>query len=380
MAIRTHVSKNGSIIASGDSSMLQYGKDTYSYMWPRDAAISAVALAKAGDFNASRRFFEFCNDVISPEGYFMHKYRPDKALGSSWHPWVKDGKPELPIQEDETALVICALWNHFELSRDLEFIEDIYNSMIRRASDFMVSYRDRKTGLPRPSYDLWEMKFGTNTFTASSVYGALVAAGKFANLLGKDESAKKYENAAQEIKSGIIKHLFNQENKTFYKLVNFVNGKPVYDSTIDISSVYGLYKFGVLKHDDPVLKKAFEVALERLTVKTEVGGIARFEGDVYHGFGGNIPGNPWFITTLWMTQYNIEFLKKESDAADIVSQLMWPVKWALPSGILSEQLNPYNGQQISAAPLTWSHAEYVITVIKYLEKLEGFGICKVCDP
>ena len=39
----------------------------------------------------------------------MHKYRPDKSLGSSWHPWVRNGKPELPIQEDETALVIYAL-------------------------------------------------------------------------------------------------------------------------------------------------------------------------------------------------------------------------------------------------------------------------------
>jgi len=141
VTIRTHVSFNGSIIASGDSDMLQDGRDTYSYMWPRDAAISAIALARAGDFNASKLFFEFCKDVISPEGYFMHKYRPDKSLGSSWHPWVRDGKPVLPIQEDATALVIYALWTHFELSKDLEFIETIYNTLIKNAAGFMLNYR-----------------------------------------------------------------------------------------------------------------------------------------------------------------------------------------------------------------------------------------------
>jgi GH15 family glucan-1,4-alpha-glucosidase len=80
--IRTHTAKNGAIIASSDSDMLQFGRDTYAYVWPRDGAISALALASAGDFNASKRFFEFCRDTISPYGYFMHKYRPDKALGS----------------------------------------------------------------------------------------------------------------------------------------------------------------------------------------------------------------------------------------------------------------------------------------------------------
>src|SRR3989344_8801051 len=101
--IRSHVSKNGSIIASGDSEMLQFGRDYYEYVWPRDAAFATIALAKAGDFNTSSRFFKFCEDVITEEGYFMHKYRPDKALGSSWHPWIRDWKKQFPIQEDETA-------------------------------------------------------------------------------------------------------------------------------------------------------------------------------------------------------------------------------------------------------------------------------------
>ena len=301
--IRVHVSTNGAIIASGDSEMLQFGRDYYEYVWPRDAAFAAVSLAKVGDFNASRRFFQFCQDVVTEEGYFMHKYRPDKSLGSSWHPWVREGKKQFPIQEDETALVIYALWKYFELSKDLEFIEDLYNPLIKKSAEFMVSFRDEKTGLPAASYDLWERVYGINTFTSASVYAALISASRFADLLGKKESKERYQAAADEIKKGILKYLYDEKEEYFYKLIDSSQTKPQIDRTVDMSSIYGIYKFEVLPIDDARVKKALEKTIERLEVKTEVGGIARFEGDSYHFKGGNYPGNPWVITTMWLAQY-----------------------------------------------------------------------------
>ena len=95
-------------------------------MWPRDGALVAHALDLAGYQEPPRRFFEFCADVLTPEGYLLHKYKPDGSLGSSWHPWIGpngDGgaqTPQLPIQEDETALAIWALWKHFQRYRDIE--------------------------------------------------------------------------------------------------------------------------------------------------------------------------------------------------------------------------------------------------------------------
>lgn len=376
LIIRTHVSYNGAIIASGDSDMLQYGRDTYSYVWPRDAAIATLALIKSGDFNASRRFFEFCNKIITPDGYFMHKYRPDRSLGSSWHPWVHDGQTQLPIQEDETALVVYTLWSYFEMSKDLEFVESVYNGLIKKGAEFMTNYIDDKTGLPKESYDLWEMKYGTSTFTSSAVYGALNVAARFAKLLGKEKVAVKYQNVADKIKEGILKYLYNEKDGYFYKLIS----GSLIDKTIDISSIYGIYRFGVLEFNDPKLKKAFEKTKEILEVKTSVGGFARFEGDQYHNPGGNIPGNPWIVTTLWNAQYRTDLVKSQSELPDVVSLFSWVANHALPSGVLSEQLNAYTGEQLSASPLIWSHAEYVLSIIKYMEKLEELDICKVCYP
>ncbi len=378
--LRTHVGYNGSIIASGDSDLLQYGRDTYAYVWPRDAAFCAIALEKAGDFNASSRFFKFASEIITSEGFFMHKYRPDKSLGSSWHPWVREGQKNFPIQEDETAEVIYALWQHYELSRDLEFIESVYNGLIKKAADFMVSYRDEKTGLPKASYDLWEQDYGIHTFTASAVYGALLAAAKFAKLLGKLESERKYIDTAESIKESIMKYLYDREEGVFYKYINTEGKHPQINRTLDMSSVYGIYKFQVLAADDVLLKRCIEKTVSKLEVKTPIGGIARYEGDAYHFRGGDIPGNPWVITTMWLAQYYIEIAKSESDMEPVRRLISWAVKRANSAGILAEQYDPYTGEHISASPLAWSHAEYVTTIINYLEKLEKLGVCKACYP
>ncbi len=377
--IRAHAASNGAIIASGDSEMLQFGRDYYRYVWPRDASLTAIALTKAGDYNASKRFFEFCCDIITSEGYFMHKYRPDKSLGSSWHPWVHGNKAQLPIQEDETALVIYALWKYYEFSHDIEFIEGIYNKLIKKASDFMVSYLDDKTGLPKASYDLWEQEYGISTFTVSTVYGALVSASKFATLLGKSESALKYKESAESIKKAILKYLYNPDENIFYKSINPENIKERTNKTIDFSSVYGIYKFEVLEKDDERLTKSFKNTYERLRVKTEVGGFARYEGDAYHFMGGNYPGNPWIITEMWVAQYLILNAKSENELKPVQEYLEWACKYAGSAGTLPEQLDPYNGSHLSASPLVWSHAEYVITVISYMEKLEELGVSKAVN-
>lgn len=390
LIIRSHVSSNGAIIASGDSDMLHHGRDTYSYVWPRDGAIAAEALDKAGDSNVAKRFFEFSNDIISEEGYFMHKYRPDKSLGASWHPWVRNGRMELPIQEDGTALILDALWKHYERSKDLEFVESIYNSLIKKSAEFLLSYTDKEFGLPNPSYDLWEEKHGISTFTSGAVYAALIAASNFARLLGKSDSSKRYKDGAEKIKAAVLKYMYNEKDGWFSKLINFsedvsgsdikADGRFVYDNTLDMSSVYAIYRFGILSAEDERLQHAINAVEEKLWCKTDVGGVARYVGDNYYRSTDDVPGNPWFITTLWLAQYYLLRAKSEKELDKPKEIFKWVAKYSLPSGILSEQIHPRTGEQISAAPLIWSHAEFVASVILYLEKLEELGICLTCYP
>lgn len=368
LIIRTHVDNTGGIIASCDSGMLQYGRDNYSYVWHRDASFVAMALDKAGQHEASRRFFEFCIDTITDAGYFFHKYRSDKALGSSWHGWVsREGKPRLPIQEDETALVISALWRHYEYTKDLEFIERVYNPLIKKASDFLLGFRD-KSLLPKPTYDLWEQRWGIHTFTVSTVYDALVSASNFASLLGKDSEQKLYREAAYEVREALIKYLYNKNSNYFYKYIDFEDEKILHDETIDASSFYGVFKFDLLESEDEMLKNAHKTFENTLNIQTEIGGISRYVGDDYYKVSENASSNPWIITTLWKAQFLIKVAKNKKDLIEVKNILNWVTKRTLNNALLPEQVNPYTGEILSATPLIWSHAEFVTTVAEYLEK------------
>ncbi len=367
--IRTHTDNRGGIIASSDSDMLNQGRDSYSYVWPRDAAITCLALDSAGHIDVTQRFFTFMAKRLEPDGYLMHKYRVDGVLGSSWHPWVQNGVFKLPIQEDETATVLYMLAQHYTVAKDLELIESLYNPFIEKAADFMCRYIEEETGLPVDSYDLWEEKYGSSTYTAASVYGALHAAADLSAILGKRENAKRYRDQAELIKKAILAHLYDVNMGSFIKLIRHERSGLVYDRTVDISSFYGLIAFGVLDSTDKRIQSSFALVEERLKVPTQYGGYMRYEGDRYYKTGADAPPNAWCITTLWVAQYHIKSAKTKKDLEKAYGIVCWVYDRATKSGILPEQIHPYTGEHLSTAPLVWSHSEFVITVDMYLKKL-----------
>lgn len=366
--MRAHTDNHGGILASADSGNVQYGGDTYGYIWPRDAAFTAWVYDMIGFPDLSKKFFIFANDVLTSEGYVLHKYQPDHSLGSSWHPWVKDGKRQLAIQEDETAILLVGLWEHYIRAKDLEFIESLYNDFIKKAAEFMMRYRDISSGLPLPSYDLWEEKFAVSPFTASVIYGGLVSAGHFAKTLGKEDDASLFYSEAENMRKAIISHLWDESGKYFFKLVG---DKLEKDPNLDSSCFYGVFKFGLISPDDSRMREAFNIINDRLSRNIKVGGRARYEGDQYCKVREDTPGNPWFISTLWFTQYKIAVASSAAELEGVIQDLEWVAKMA-KFGMLSEQINPDTGEAISATPLTWSHAEFVRTLLEYDKKRKQF--------
>ena len=380
LVIRTQLDNNGAVIAANDSDIASLSRDTYSYMWPRDGSLVAYALDIASYSELTRRFFNFCRDLLHRDGYFLHKYTPDGELASSWHPWFSGGEPRLPIQEDETALVLWALWKHFDRHRDIEFLKNLYRPLVKKAADFMVSYRDAN-GLPKPSWDLWEERWGLHAFTCGAVHAGLRAAARIADFFGETDLAAKYQQAAAEVKAGMARHMYLADEGRFARMV-VPDGRGGYapDRTID-ASVYGVWYFGTFAPHDPMVVSTMQTIENRLWVKTDVGGVARYENDYYHQVSKDVekvPGNPWFICTLWLAQYRIAAAKTLDQLEASLPILEWVASRTLPSGVLAEQINPYTDQPLSVSPLTWSHATVVAAVIEYLKKLETLVVCDGC--
>lgn len=367
--MRVHTDARGGIIASSDTDILNQGRDTYSYVWPRDSAFTAYAFCRAGYVDVAKRYFMFMAERIEPAGYLMHKYRVDGVLGSSWHPWVRDGMMELPIQEDETAIVLFTLGQYHALAEDIEFIESLYNTFIEPAADFLAGYIDPENDLPLGSYDLWEEKYGTSTYTAATVYGALLVAADFSALLGKRDNALKYRARAERMQRAIMEHLYDPHTGTFVKLVRREHdGTYTIDRTLDMSSIHGVTTFGVLGVHDVRAEKAFLAMEAALRVPGAVGGHMRYVGDNYYRTGQDQSPNPWCISTLWVAQYHIRSARTRSELEPAYALLEWVRAHASSSGILPEQLHPNTGAHLSTAPLVWSHAEYIHTVYEYEKK------------
>jgi len=373
LIVRAQMDNDGAIIAAND--LYMQGTDNYSYMWPRDGAMVAYALDEVGYEEPTKRFFQFCADIITSDGYFLHKYNPDHSYGSSWLPWVANGKLQIPIQEDETALVIWSFWHHFQKHQNIEFVKLFYEPLVIKSGDFLLRYRNEDTGLPLPSYDLWEERFGIHTFTTSAVCAGLLAASNFAEIFGESNKASQFRSACEKMKSAMDNYLYNKEYGRFLRTVVPKNNGYEHDLTVD-SSMYGTFTFGTYDVHDEKVKNTMQSIQENLTVKTNIGGIARYKGDQFNHVTmdiQNVPGNPWIICNLWMAQYTIAKANTISELLEAVPILQWVARCATESGMLPEQVHPYTGQPTSVSPLTWSHGEFILTIQKFVKKLNSLN-------
>lgn len=368
LIVHTQIDKGGAILAANDHDVTERATDHYSYLWTRDGAFVANALDLAGYSHLTRKFFDFCGKIVHKDGYFLQKYNPDGTLASGWHAaWDIHRKEKLfPIQEDETALILWALWEHYDRYRDIEFAHRMYRKLTIPCADFLESFRDPATGLPKPSWNLWEDRHGVHTFTCATVVAGLKAAANFAVLFAEYESAERYSAAAEEVVAAMREHLYDTELGRFLRsLQSTGRGTFAPDTTVD-ASLFAVFYLGCISPDDEMVVKTMESIRTHLTV---AGGIARFQQDGYMRVSDTIVGNPWFICTLWMADYYIASARSESDLKPAMEIIEWVVERALPSGVLAEQLDPLTGAHVSVSPLTWSHSTFIATACKYLTKL-----------
>jgi GH15 family glucan-1,4-alpha-glucosidase len=369
LIVRAHIDDAGGVVAATDFDTADFARDTYAYVWPRDGALAVAALINAGYSHAPGAFFNFCHSVITTEGYMLHKFNPDRSLASTWHGWSYQGKKILPIQEDETALVLWALRLHFERFHDVEFIKPLYRGLVVRAANWMADYVDAE-GLCLPSWDLWEERYGVHAWTVGAVWAGFQAAARFADDFGEEDLATRYRETADRVKTAATRRLWDNENGRFVRTATFGNGDPVWDKTLD-ASLSGLWCFGMLDAADERIVATMDAVRRRLWVQSPVGGLARYENDYYYQVSpdkDHIAGNPWFVCSLWLAQWYIRRAAKSADLESAAEIMKWAVSNTLPNGLMAEQVHPFTHEPLSACPLTWSHAAFVQTVQEYVAK------------
>lgn len=336
--IEAHSHGPGAVLAAMDSDIMATNRATYAYVWPRDGALVAAAADHAGRHDLARGFFDFAATLVESHGPRLYqKFHTDGAFGASWHPWTRGQRPH---QGDQLPLVLWALEGHPESV----WSEDV----LRKAAGFLLADRDARTGLPLPSYDLWEERLGTHTFTVAATIAGLRAAGRML-----DDAV--FAEGADEMTAATEAYLVHPENG---RLLRGLDPQGLPDATPDASLLL-VPLLDTLDFAHPAVARTIPWLEETLWVRSAIGGMARYPGDYYFRRSDAYPGNPWVITTLWLARCLARMPGRADRAAEL---LLWAEARASSTGTMPEQVHPETGEVLGVSPLTWSHAEYVQAV------------------
>lgn len=324
----------------------------YQYCWPRDAVFTTTAMDILKMKKEVEKFYKsFCKNTQSRNGMWEQRFFTDGRLAPCWG-----------YQIDETASVIVGVYNHYKVIEDKKFLKDNLK-MCEKAINFLKKYVEdvfQETNKCGISYDLWEEYEGVNLYAVSSIFASFNAMIKIYEEL-KEEFTKnrvKQENVNKEketlrnlsvtLREYILKNFYDESKKSLVRNLE--------DKTLDISILGTVIPFELFSPKDKKILNTVERI--NMTLRTYTGGYKRFETDTYR------EGKPWIIATLWIAEYYLEIGEKPKakECFDFV------IKTSTEHGFLAEQINNSTMQPDWVIGLGWSHAMFIETLKKMIEK------------
>lgn len=220
---------------------------------------------------------------------------------------------------DDTPLLILALWHHYNTTGDRGFLEDIYPKAVRMA-DYILSQRNGE-GLIWCTSDGTDVRgiigwrnviagyrlSGATTEVNSECYAALKTVCMMAEELDRTDDARKYDGAADDLRAAINEHLLDKRRDLYYLNID-VDGTKRTDVTSDL--VFPVM-FGVADHDTAA-RIISRLSVPEFWSEAGIHTVPR-TSIMYgptHGFG--LLGGIWVGVTFWFAfaaaPFNPEFM------------------------------------------------------------------------
>ena len=301
----------------------------WRYVWPRDSALAAAALARTGHTADAERIVGFLQQAQPESGLFQARYLPD---GSG----VPDARG---VELDGLG---WSLWAMAQLAAELTendraaFVQR-HRRLVDRSTKAALVSIDNPTSLPPPSADYWEVKETKLTLATAAVLCAGLESGvQLYRILGEDDAAEHAASAARRLRAAI--------GAAFGK-----NGYPRHlggrsDST-DLGVDFLLPPVGATV--DPTVVQAWEQAPSLMSRPA----------------GGLAPGGSWRRDGVSWTNVTASRAMTAAyigERDEALARLRWLDQHRTAAGSLPEKVLP-DGQPASVSPLAWTAAAVVIT-------------------
>jgi hypothetical protein len=303
--------------------------EPWRYVWPRDAALVASALARTGHNVDAERIVGFLQHVQPESGLFQARYRPDgsgvpdnrgiELDGIGWALWATDQ--------------VAAELNHADRTAFLKR----HRRLIDRSTQAALRSISTPSSLPPASADYWEVKEKRLTLaTAAVVCAGLQSSAQLYQALGEVDETHAAAAGATRLRAAITKDFGH-------------NGYPRHlggdSDSVDLGVDFLLppLSFGV----DETVVRAWQRAAALM---------ARPAGGLAPGGSWRRDGVSWTNATASRAM-TAAFIGHREEA---LARLRWLDQHRTAAGSLPEKVLP-NGQPAAVSPLAWTAAAVVIT-------------------
>ncbi|MGH9918371.1 MAG: glycoside hydrolase family 15 protein [Nitrososphaerales archaeon] len=314
----------------------------YRYVWPRDAFYAALALDAVGQHGDAGRFYRWCTRAQDRTGVLHQRYfAMPELVGPSWGPsWGEE--------IDETAAVVWGAIEHFGVTADKGFLTDMW-PFIEDAAWYLADSVDRRSGTIGFTMNPWEEHPSKHIYSAITTCAGLGAAAKAATRLNFVDDALQWRGLCRTLRTKLLSTYWSEE------LGCFIRSADPRDERPDISSLAMSFPFGIVPVRDPRMAKTADKLVSAFRFPT--GGVGRYPGDDNYG------GNPWIISACWLAVH----YSKVGDQRRAGAMLNWCLEHATGLGLLPEQVEKATGAPLSAIPLAWSHAMFILAAQQFIQ-------------
>lgn len=280
---------------------------------------------------------------------------------------VGDERYSSPDENDQLGTVLHVLRRRLDLSGDMELIET-HSGKITALADRLSALMDARLGLiysERAIHEYVSISRGYETYVNTMAWRGLCDASAMAGRLGLDAERKRYSEAADGLRDGVLKRLIDPSRGVFVKRLYM--GR--HDSTPAISMLTPAL-FGLIEPEDVVVTRTIDYLKDKIWDR-RIGGLYRYPLHLQpwdeHPYGG-----PWVTYTSWLGI--VHLLRGEREKAGDC------IRWVLDNVPRDSNLIPehFSVQHIGrrgfcriylqpATPEIWATAEFVRLVMKYSE-------------
>lgn len=345
--MKSCIDKRGAIVSTKT-----VAEPAATYCNPYEAASIIWPLVRLGYTTEPRRFFEFCSRSLLADNSLPHLLRPDGAPGPNIFAQNNRANAHETISIAGAALVVFMFAQFHQAHPKKGYLTEFYDTLIHPLARLLVASVDSSTSLPKPTHDIWNQHYLTSTHSAAVMYAALQAASELAEAHQDADSAVAWRLTAVDIHTAAKGLLQNSDQKMIYRGFTKKDGAIYHDATLDASSVFSSFMFGLFSTEGSEVHSSVERLVQQSNQAQTNPGIHSYYDASVASKSASV------VASLWLAQYYTE-KNEESQAKDI---LRFVLDSASSTDMLQDEVRPLP-EDMHSSFSCWGHAELVSTIL-----------------